>query len=83
MVRDDTCNPARPRGRRQPQPAPLRVEHCTEEAHLLHLLHQLVRVDVVMLELHHLRPDFLLEPAVDGVQQRGFFGGISVSHVHQ
>jgi len=67
-------------GGRKPEAAPLRVEHRAEQAHLLHLPDQLVRVDVVVLEAHHLRAHFLLEPALDGVEQRGFFCRIGVAH---
>jgi hypothetical protein len=33
-----------------------------------------------VLELHHLRPDFLFEPALDGVEQRRFLDGIGMAH---
>jgi hypothetical protein len=67
-------------GSRESEAAPFRIEHRAEEAHLLHRLDHLARIDVVVLQAHHLRAHFLLQPAMDRLQQRGFLGGIGVTH---
>ena len=53
---------------RQPEPAVVGRDGRTEQAQRLHLLDHLVRVLVGVLEIHGVRRDVALEPAVDRVE---------------